>query len=82
MITNVIAVRVKFPLFLSHCNENSILSTDFRKVLKDKCNENLTSGSRGVPRGPTDRLTWQAKLLFETLRTRLNIQRISVCMIQ
>ena len=57
MITNVIAVHVKFPLFLSHFNETSILSTDFRKVLKDKFNENLTSGSQGVPRGPLDRLT-------------------------
>jgi len=29
-----IDLRVKYPLFLSDCNEIGIFSTDFRKILK------------------------------------------------
>lgn len=56
MITNVIALHVKlFQFFLSHFDESSILSTDLKKKSsKIKFNDNLTSGTRGVPRGPTD----------------------------
>ena len=36
MITNVITLHVKYPLFLSDFKETSILSTDFRKTLKYK----------------------------------------------
>jgi hypothetical protein len=64
MIKMYIVVHVKYPLFLSDCNETWILSTDFEKSPNIKFHENPTSGSRVVPCGRTDRWTHgQTKLI-------------------
>jgi hypothetical protein len=48
-------LHVKCPLFLSDFNETWIFSAQFRKILHIKLHENLSSGSRVVPCGQTDR---------------------------
>ena len=52
-VINVHSFHVKYPIFSSDFNQTSILSTDFRKVLK--FHENPFSGSRVFLRGLTDR---------------------------
>jgi len=49
-----IGVRVKHLLYLSEFNETFIFLTDFRKILKYKFDENLSSGIRAVPCGRAD----------------------------
>jgi hypothetical protein len=66
----LIALHAKFPLFLSHFNETLILSIYFRKFSNIKFNDTLTSGSRGFPYGPTDRLTWLELSRFSKLCER------------
>jgi hypothetical protein len=48
-------LQAKCPLFLSDFNEIWIFSTYFRKVPNIKSRQNLSSGSRVVPCGQTDR---------------------------
>jgi hypothetical protein len=55
IIINVRKSALKYPLFMSDCNETRILSTDFRKILKYQISYNSYSGSRVVPCGRTDR---------------------------
>ena len=50
-----IGFQEKCPLFLSGCNETWIFSTLFRKHSNIKLQENLSSGSRVVPCGRTDK---------------------------
>ena len=54
---------VMYPLFLSHCNETLIFSTDFRKSLHIKFHQNLSSGSRVVSCGRMGRQTDMTKLI-------------------
>ena len=52
-----IGLHVKYPLFVSDCNETRIFSTVFfffEKCSLIKFHENLSSGSRVVPGGQTD----------------------------
>ena len=49
-----IGLHVKYPLILSDFNDTSIFLPRFRKILKFNFNENLSSGSRGVPCTRTD----------------------------
>ena len=52
---NVFGLHVKYPLFLSDCNEICVFSTVFRKLLI-KFRENPSSGSRVAhAHGRTDR---------------------------
>jgi hypothetical protein len=44
-----ISFHVKYPLFLTDFSATGISSTDFRKILKYKFHENLSSGNRVVP---------------------------------
>ena len=50
-----IGLHVKYPLFLSDCNNTWITSTDFKNQ-NFKFNENPSSGSRVVPRERADKI--------------------------
>ena len=49
-----IHLHVKCSLLLSDCKQTWIFSTDFGKCLNERRHENLFSGSRAAPCGPTD----------------------------
>ena len=66
-----IGLHVKYPLFLSDCNETWIFSKDWQKYSNIKFHENLSGGSRVVPCGRRDGQAWQTKSLFAILQTRL-----------
>ena len=59
-----IGFRVKYPLFLSHCNETSgLFGQGLGKYRNIKFQEIPSSGSRGVPRGQNDRQTDMTNLI-------------------
>jgi hypothetical protein len=56
--------HAKYPLFLSHLNQTSISSTDFRKILRCQISLKFVhSGSGVIPFGRTDALTNITKLI-------------------
>ena len=52
-----IGLPVKYPLFLSDCNETWIFPLDFEKYSSIKFHENPWNGGRVVPWGQTERQT-------------------------
>ena len=65
-----IGVHVKWPLYLSDCNETWIFSTDFWKTLK--FHENTSRGRQVVPCRRTDRRDKANSLFCAIMRTHLN----------
>jgi hypothetical protein len=61
IIINIYWSSLMYPLFLSDFNETWVFWTDFRKKYSNtKFHENLSSGSRVVPCGRTEKWTgWQ-----------------------
>jgi len=58
-----LGVHVKYPLFLSDFNKTSILSTDFKKILKHEISQQSVSWkpSRTMRTGgQTDRQKWRS----------------------
>jgi len=55
-------LHVKYPLILSDFNETWFFWQIFVRYSNNKFNENLSSGSRGVPCGRTDGQTYITKL--------------------
>jgi hypothetical protein len=52
-----IDIHVKYPLFLSDCDETRIFSTDIQKYFNMKWHKNPSGGSRVFPGGKTDGYT-------------------------
>jgi len=79
IMTNVHRSSCTVPLFLSDINEYWNFLTDFQKIFKVKCHENLTGGRRAVPRGGADGRTDMTKVTVESLftifRTSLKINK-------
>jgi hypothetical protein len=71
-------IHAKYPLLLSDFKYTWIFSTDFRKILNAKYNENPSSGSLVAPCGRADGQTdihYEAIILLAILRTRLKKER-------
>ena len=54
---------IKYPSFFSDFIENCTVSTDFRKILNSKFNQNPPSGSHVFPYGQTHRCADMTKLI-------------------
>jgi hypothetical protein len=55
MNVTCVGLHVKCPLFLSDFNATCIFTKIFEEYSNIKLHKNLSSGSRGVPCGRTDR---------------------------
>ena len=69
-------LHVKYPLFLSDCDETCIFSTNFEKRLNIKFHQNPSSGIRVVSCVQTDGRTDMTKLI-STFRDFVNAPKLT-----